>query len=58
MDCSQEPSGKERRGEEQGLPAHGAVAFKKEREEKDDGRYIIFYTFGEDDVAPEEGRTV
>ena len=54
MDRSQGPSGKERTGEERSLPAHDAVAFEKEREEKDDGRYIIFYTFEEDEAAPEE----
>ncbi|MDP9455709.1 MAG: hypothetical protein M3Q60_07940 [Actinomycetota bacterium] len=54
MDRSQEPSGRERTGREQSLPTHDAVAFKKEREEKDDGRYIIFYTFEEDEAASEE----
>ncbi len=29
------------------------TAVKKERETKDDGRYIIFYTF-EDEEAPDE----
>jgi hypothetical protein len=33
---------------------------RKERESKDDGRYIIFYTFegeGEEDEGSEEGST-
>ena len=33
-----------------GAPYEEAHPFEKEREEKDDGRYIIFYTF-EDEVA-------
>jgi hypothetical protein len=28
-----------------GAPAPGTTGVKKEREPKDDGRYIIFYTF-------------
>ena len=52
MDRSQEPSGREPAGREHGLPARDAGAFEKEREEKDDGRYIIYYTF--EDAAGEE----
>ncbi len=29
-------------------------AMRKERETKDDGRYIIFYAFEEDERAPDE----
>ena len=35
-------------GREQPLATREAPALEKEREEKEDGRYIIFYTFGED----------
>ena len=34
---------------EQGVPLPGRPEAKKEREPKDDGRYIIFYTFEEED---------
>ena len=54
MDRSQEPSGKERAGGKTLLPARDAVAFEKEREEKDDGRYIIYYTFT-NDAGEQEG---
>ena len=30
---------------EQGVSSPGGTGVKKERETKDDGRYIIFYTF-------------
>ena len=32
-------------------PREGAQPFEKEREEKDDGRYLIFYTFENDDTG-------
>ncbi len=41
-----------------GEAPHGqACLFEKEREEKDDGRYIIFYTFEDDETGkgPPEG---
>jgi hypothetical protein len=31
-------------------PREEAHPFEKEREEKDDGRYLIFYTFGDDET--------
>jgi hypothetical protein len=31
-------------------------AMKKERETKDDGRYIIFFSFEDEEPAPDEGR--
>jgi hypothetical protein len=34
-----------------GAPHEEAHPFEKEREEKDDGRYIIFYTFGDDEMG-------
>ena len=35
--------------------AEGAPAYKKERETKEDGRYIIFYTFeDEGEESPDE----
>jgi hypothetical protein len=41
-------------------PREEAYPFEKEREEKDDGRYLIFYTFENDEtgkVRPDgEGR--
>ncbi len=30
-------------------------AMKKERETKDDGRYIIFFSFEDEELAPDEG---
>ncbi len=33
------------------LPHEEAHPFEKEREEKDDGRYIIFYTFEDDETG-------
>jgi len=30
-------------------------AMKKERETKDDGRYIIFFSFEDEEPAPDEG---
>ena len=36
----------------QGAPSPGGTEVKKERETKDDGRYIIFYTF-EDEYEQE-----
>ena len=41
------PRGEERTGE-------GPI-LKKERLDKDDGRYIIFYTFGDETEEKEEG---
>ena len=32
-------------------PREEAQPFEKEREEKDDGRYIIFYTFEDDETG-------
>ena len=32
-------------------PREEAYPFKKEREEKDDGRYIIFYTFEDEETG-------
>ena len=57
MDRSEKLAGKEHTGEGQNLPARVASAFEKEREEKDDGRYIIFYTFPGDEAAPQEEGT-
>ncbi len=54
LDHPQKPSGKESADREQNLSARDTVAFEKEREEKDDGRYIIYYTFG-DNAREEEG---
>ena len=34
-----------------GAPYEEAHPFEKEREEKDDGRYIIYYTFGDDETG-------
>jgi hypothetical protein len=34
-----------------GAPYEEAHPFEKEREEKDDGRYIIYYTFGDDEAG-------
>ena len=31
------------------LGEHGGVGLNKETEQKDDGRYIIFYTFGDEE---------
>jgi hypothetical protein len=56
LDRSQKPSAKERAGGEQRLLARDTVAFEKEREEKYDGRYIIYYTF-EDSAGEQEGPT-
>jgi hypothetical protein len=33
---------------------HDEPAMKKEREKKDDGRYIIFYAFEDEERAPDE----
>jgi len=33
-------------------PLHDEPAIKKEREAKDDGRYIIFFSFEEEGEAP------
>ena len=33
-----------------GAPYEEAHPFEKEREEKEDGRYIIFYTFEDDET--------
>ena len=33
---------------------HDEPAMKKERETKDDGRYIIYYAFEDDEGAPDE----
>jgi len=33
----------------------GAPEMVKERENKEDGRYIIFYSFGHDEEAREDG---
>ena len=41
-------------GGETPSPARDAVTFEKEREEKDDGRYIIYYTFT-DNTGDQEG---
>ena len=30
-------------------PCQGGIALDKEREQKDDGRYIIFYTFEDEE---------
>ena len=35
-------------------PLHDEPAMKKERETKDDGRYIIFYAFEDEERAPDE----
>lgn len=35
--------------EEASRPEEGEAAFVKERELKDDGRYIIFYNFGDEE---------
>ena len=32
-----------------GAPPLGAPEMEKEREKKDDGRYIIFYSFGDEE---------
>jgi hypothetical protein len=34
-----------------GAPREEANPFEKEREEKDDGRYIIYYTFEDDETG-------
>ena len=56
MDRSQKLSEKEPAGGETTSPARDAVAFEKEREEKDYGRYIIYYTFTEA-AGEQEGPT-
>jgi hypothetical protein len=35
--------------------SRGRTEVKKERETKEDGRYIIFYSFGDDEEAREDG---
>ncbi len=50
-----EPEGRKIRDSGEGRPGP-----KKEREAKDDGRYIIFYTFEDEDVEkarPDEERS-
>jgi hypothetical protein len=34
-----------------GAPREEANPFEKEREEKDDGRYIVYYTFEDDETG-------
>ena len=34
-----------------GAPREEANPFEKEREEKDDGRYIVYYTFEDDEMG-------
>ena len=34
-----------------GAPYEEAHHFEKEREEKDDGRYIVYYTFEDDETG-------
>jgi hypothetical protein len=46
LDSSSENRTSHNEQPQQGVPAApGATGVKKEREPKDDGRYIIFYTF-------------
>ena len=37
-----------------GLGEHGGVGLNKEAEQKDDGRYIIFYTFKDEGMREAE----
>ncbi len=55
MDSSSENRTDHNEQPQQGVPAPGATGVKKEREPKDDGRYIIFYTFEEEDERGNRG---